>query len=251
MILCDGLYITLSCETVGADIYYRLGGSGTYTLYTTPISINADTLIETYAELNSVTSPIVSETCIYDDGIEEPVIYCDGEYVTISCDTGGAYIYYRLDQEGNFLPYDSAILIEQDTFVEAYAEIDGRTSQTVSETCIYDPSLKAPVISCDGMEITITCNSVGADIYYRLNQEGTYILYTIPIAISEDTFIEAYSEKDQETSLVVSQNCIYNPVHDYSLDYLTFRVTSAGTIVWNSIGSGQAKTIQYSLNNGA
>lgn len=38
--------------------------------------------------------------------------------------------------------------------------------------------------------------------------------------------------------------------HDYSQDYLTFNVITGGTIPWKSIGSGMAKEISYSINNG-
>lgn len=31
--------ITMTCETSGADIWYKMGGSSTYTLYSTPIEI--------------------------------------------------------------------------------------------------------------------------------------------------------------------------------------------------------------------
>ena len=41
------------------------------------------------------------------------------------------------------------------------------------------------------------------------------------------------------------------PPHDYSKDYLTFKALTAGTILWKSIGTGMAKTIEYSINNGA
>lgn len=247
---CDGLSITLECVTQGASIYYRLNESGTYSLYSAPISISADTIIEAYSELNGETSAVVRESCAYDDGITEPTIYCDGEYVTMSCDTGGAYIYYRMNQTGNYVQYEEAIQISADTVFEAYAEIDGRRSETVTLNCIYDESLKAPIIECDGLEVTITCRTSGASIYYRLNQEGTYSLYSAPIAINQDTVVQAYSELSGETSQIVTENCIYNPIHDYSKDYLTFKVLTGGTIAWNSIGSGMAKTIQYSINNG-
>ena len=251
VVYCDGLSITLECPTQGASIYYRLNEEGNYSLYTAPIAITADTVIQTYSELDSETSDIVRETCIYDDGITEPTIYCDGEYITLSCDTGGAYIYYRLNQTGTYTQYEEAIVISADTVCEAYAEIDGRRSETVSATCIYDESLKAPIITCDGTEVTITCHSVGADIYYRINEEGSYIVYSTPFLITADTIVEAYSELDGETSQVVTENCIYDPTHDYSKDYLTFRILSGGTVAWNSIGNGQAKTIQYSINNSA
>ena len=247
---CDGLSITLECGTSGSSIYYRLNGVGAYTLYTSPIAITADTSIEAYSQLGEETSAVVSKSCIYDDGIEEPVIYCDGEYVTISCDTGGAYIYYKFDQESAYMQYESAIVITGDTVCYAYSEIDGRQSEVVSATCIYDASLKAPIIECDGTAVTITCNSVGADIYYKLNDDSAYTLYESAITITADTVVHAYSQLSGETSTVITETCVYNPYHDYSKDYLTFDILSSGTIAWNSIGTGQSKTIQYSINNG-
>ena len=250
-IICDGLEVTLNCTTQGASVYYRLNESGEYVLYTAAIPITADTIVEAYSVLDEETSAIVKETCVYDDGIEEPVIYCDGEYVTISCATGGASIYYKFDQEVTYNPYGSALVISADTVCYAYSEIDGRQSEVVSAACIYDESIKDPIIECDGTAVTITCHTVGADIYYRVNEEGTYDLYGTPISISADTIVEAYSERDGETSNIVSALCEFNDVHDYSKDYLTIRALSDGTIGWNSIGTGSAKAIQYSKNNGA
>lgn len=250
-ITCDGINVTISCKTQGADIYYRLNESGEYVQYATPIAITADTVVQAYSVYSGETSEIVTENCIYDDGIEEPTIYCDGVYVTLSCETGGASIYYRLNQIGEYTLYDSAIIITADTVVDAYAEIDGRQSEVVTELCIYDDSIKAPIIECDGVNVTITCHSVGADIYYRLSQEANYEQYTEPFEISADTYVYAYSELSAETSEVVSQYCVYDPTHDYSQDYLTLNALTDGTIVWNSIGTGMSKTIQYSKNDGA
>lgn len=253
-ITCDGLNVTITCETQGSSIYYRLNETGTFGLYSLPIPITADTIVEAYSVYSGETSSTVSANCIYDDGIEEPVIYCDGEYITISCDTGGASIYYRLDGAGTYTQYDSAIEISADTLCQAYSEIDGRQSEVVSANCIYDESLKAPVIECDGVEVTITCRTTGADIYYRLDQEGTYDLYDEPFSITADTVVEAYSQLSGETSAVVTKNCTYDPTHDYSKDYLTFRVLSSGVIPWNLINDGQtgstARSIEYSLNDG-
>ena len=108
-----------------------------------------------------------------------------------------------------------------------------------------------PVITCDGKKITLTCETQGVNIYYKLNHLGAYTIYNGPINISEDTFIEAYSELNGETSDVVSETCIYIPDHDYSQDYLTFRVLTAGSIAWQAFGSGYTKTIEYSINDGA
>ena len=61
--------------------------------------------------------------------------------------------------------------------------------------------------------------------------------------------VEAYSTYKQQTSSTVSLNCEYTPEHDYSVDYLTFKVLSNGTISWKALG-GLTKTIDYSINNG-
>ena len=248
---CDGLLVTILCGTSGASIYYRENEQGDYGLYSSAFSITADTIVQAYSVFSGESSSTVSATCIYDDGLEEPVIYCDGEHVTISCDTGGASIFYRLDQAGNYIQYDYAIPISADTIVQSYSEIDGRQSAIVSANCIYDASLKAPVVNCDGQHIELTCTTVGADIYYRLNQEGNYDQYASAITISADTVVQAYSVRDAESSITITEMCIYDPTHHYENDYLTLRALTTGTIAWKSVGSGQAKTIQYSVNDGA
>lgn len=63
--------------------------------------------------------------------------------------------------------------------------------------------IAAPVISCDGEYITMTCATEGASIYYRLNQTGDFSLYSSPIAFNSTTTVEAYSSKDDHTSYTV------------------------------------------------
>ena len=250
VIECDGKHVAIICETLGSEIYYRLNETGDYSKYTSAITISADTVVEAYSMLGSKTSEIVTETCIY-DAIEDPVISCDGEEITISCEEPSANIFYRLNETGNYLPYIDTIAITADTVIEAYAQLDNKVSDTVKQTCIYIPSsLVAPVISCDGMEITITCLTPNASIYYQLDQTGGYALYTTPIAITADTVVETYSELSGDVSTLVIENCLYNPTHDYSEDYLTFRIISGGTITWSAFGSGYDKVIEYSINNG-
>jgi len=71
-----------------------------------------------------------------------------------------------------------------------------------------------PVITCDGDFITITCDTYGADIYYRLGQTGNYSSYSAPIAIHENTVVEAYAVKDELSSHIVSETCIaIKPYH--------------------------------------
>ena len=248
VIMCSGEEVTITCETANASIYYRLGSSGNYSRYTSEIPITADTVVYAYSELMGETSDVVQQNCIYDNGIEEPVIECDGSEVIITCETPSVTLYYRLDQEGSFIEYLSPFSITADTVVEAYAELNGKTSDTVMDTCIYVDGIRKPIISYSNGIITITCGTQGAIINYKLDDDVNYSIYSAPIEITADTVVYAYSELSGDTSEVVSATCIYT--YDYSLDYLTFVVLTGGTIAWNSFGSGYAKAIQYSINKG-
>ena len=110
--------------------------------------------------------------------------------------------------------------------------------------------IEEPLITCDGINVIITNSTEGANIYYKLDNTGDFALYNAPIQITADTFVEAYAVFDIFTSNTVSDICIYAPTHHYENDYLTFRIRTNGKVYWHSNGSGQAKTIEYSLNDG-
>ena len=251
VIICSGDTVTISCETSDATIYYRLNETGIYLTYTEPITISADTVVQAYASIDDENSRTAKETCIYDNGVDRPTISCDGELVTITCDTPSVEIYYRLGTAGAYSVYTVAIPISADTTVQAYADLNGVASPLTTQNCVYSPIVvDSPVITCDGSQVTIECATQGATIYYRLNQTGSYETYSVPIDIFEDTVVEAYAELEGRLSPVVTETCIYNPTHDYSRDYLTLQILTDGTVAWNSIGSGMSKTIEYSLNDG-
>ena len=249
-ITCNRNEVSITCDTIGATIYYRVNHTGNFVAYTSPISISEDTLVEAYAQLNDEKSRTISETCLYDNGIETPVISCDGEYVTIACATTDATIFYRLNETGTYSEYTNSFQINATTVVEAYAEIDGETGHVAKETCTYAPIVvDAPSIICNGDTITLSCTTANAEIYYRLNQSGNYTKYTTPISILVDTVVEAYSQYRGRVSSIVVENCEYSPVHHYENDYLTFRVRTAGKIYWRANG-GLTRNIEYSLNDG-
>ena len=253
-ITCDGEVVTITCDTNDAMIYYRLNEEGNYLLYTVPFAITADTTVQAYSELMGQTSDITLEECIYTgipEEVDEPVITCDGEQVTITCETPSVDIHYRISGESSYNIYSTPITISADTIFEAYSQLNSTTSSVVSANCIYNPGLRAPIISYDGEgEITITCSTPGASIYYKLDDAQNYDLYTTAITITATTVVYAYSQLNGETSTTVSETCVYNVVHDYSQDYLTFTVLNSGTIIWKALGSGYARSIDYSIDGG-
>ena len=137
VITCDGEFVTITCSQVGSTIYYRLNESGSYSAYTTPIAITADTVVEAYSQLGEDRSDTVKQTCIYTEGVDEPVITCIENVVSMTCDTVGATIYYRLNESGSYSAYTDSFKITATTIVEAYGLLNEKTSDTVKQTCTY------------------------------------------------------------------------------------------------------------------
>ena len=258
----------LSATTLPVSAYTNMFDSCTNLNYIKCLATNISANYCTYLWVKSVASRgtfvknaamsdwtvgangIPTNWIIENDGLEPPTISCDGESVTLGCNDSSYTIYYQLDNVGNFVEYTHAIEITADTIVSAYSELNGESSTTVTETCVYSPvQLLAPTISCDGETVYIVCATQNATINYRLDG-GTYTQYSTPIVITADTVVDAYSTIHGRVSAVVTETCEYNPVHHYENDYLTFRIVSGGTICWKSVGTGHTDTIQYNLNNG-
>ena len=88
----------INCITTGADLYYRLNLSGSYSAYTTPITITADTVIQAYATYSGDTSDIVREDII--------LISVTGVTLSDNSITIGEYKTYTLS--ATVLPSDAA-----------------------------------------------------------------------------------------------------------------------------------------------
>ena len=107
-------------------------------------------------------------------------------------------------------------------------------------TVYNDTNVKSPIITFDGFNtIAITCETDGAVIYYKLNDAENYSVYSVPIEINEDTFIEAYAELDNIQSREVSLSCSY--VSDVPIEY-----SNRDLKKWEYYG--QEITTPYSVN---
>ena len=86
-----------------------------------------------------------------------------------------------------------------------------------------DGAPDAPTISCNGLEIELSCATTGADIYYQLDHSGNYTQYTTAITMTGDTFVECYAEKDGVSSTTTSMTCEYDDrtIYEYSNQSIT------------------------------
>ena len=100
--------------------------------------------------------------------------------------------------------------------------------------------LLPPKISFDGETIIeLECDTVGAEIYYRLGKTGDFALYTQPIPFVEDSTVEAYSTYQSHTSPTVAQTCVY--VHE-----TPFQRSNKELLTWRY--GGNTITTPYSVN---
>ena len=146
-----------------------------------------------------------------------------------------------------------------------------------------NPEVVAPEVSKSATKVsprktvTLTASAPGATSYRWLKngeqiEEGTSGTLTVNWRMPKDNPIDTYRavalylidsllvESDRSEELTVENRPmgtvitlggpLASPVeHDYSADYLTFRVLTSGTISWKSVGN-VTNTIEYSINNG-
>ena len=127
--------------------------------------------------------------------------------VTLACETDGATIYYTLNDTDTETEYTAPLTFTETTTVHAFAEKEGMRSAVV--TAIYTitdmETVATPVITPDGgtfvdtQEVTITCETADASIYYTLNGEEPTAesnLYSTPIVLEASATVKAIAMKE-------------------------------------------------------
>ena len=162
--------------------------------------------------------------------------------ITIAAATG-ATIYYTTDGSTPTMSspvYSTAITLTEDiTVIKAIAKAESDYYPTVATT--YNlPSCERPSISVSGGNITITCTTEGATIYYTTDGSpatSTSTVYTRPFAKGDATTFRAIATKD---GYITSSEAILMPATEVSSSsemtdmngnyLLTSSFTSSGSI---------------------
>jgi hypothetical protein len=143
---------------------------------------------------SSWENPIVDTPTISPNGGS----YTTDQSVTINCGTTGATILYSTDGSTPSLTYSGAISVGQgSTTVKAKATLAGYDdSATASETYSIDyPDVATPIMNPAGgsftsdQNVTISCATSGATIYYSTNGSDPYLIYSGAITVGEGSMI--------------------------------------------------------------
>ena len=166
-----------------------------------------------------------------------------GTIVTISCATDGAKIYYTKDGSNptaESTEYTDAISITEAVTLKAIGVKDGmsdsvvaRVSYTIKETVATPAFSAASGAVNSGTEVTITCATEGAKIYYTTDgtePTASSTEYTAAISVTEAVTLKAIAVKDgMNDSAVASASYTIKP--DYSKCVVDDFVLKNGTVL--------------------
>lgn len=231
--LSGGIYpsatsTTITCATAGADVYYTLDGSNPVVgnsvtkKYTGPIFIGKSLTIKAIGYRSGwTTSGVVSSsyTITTFTRAATPVItpptgtYVGGQYVSISCSTPGATIYYTTNGQtpqpgvnnpvkylGPFTRIDALVFLKAVAVADGYENsLVGASTLTISggsslSACSFSP---VPGTYGSAQNVTITNPDPLASIYYTLDGTDPFIynplaqLYTGPVSITTSKTLKA------------------------------------------------------------
>ena len=208
--------VEITCATPDASIYYTLDGSAPTAAgfrYEKPITVSKTTVIKAIAVKNGMRDSDIKEANYpIHLPVSKPVVsVAGGSYdatfeVTIATNTEGAKIYYTLDGTNPTLDtgvlYTSPVFIAKPLTIKAIAVKEEMTDSNVIEAAYIVPTELAatPVITPNGgffyyqAQVTITCATTGAEIYYTKDgsapsklstkYEAPFIINTISAAVT-------------------------------------------------------------------
>ena len=195
-----------------------------------------------------------------------------GTTVSFACGTEGAEIYVKTG-DGSWTLYTAPIAVTEDTTFTVKAQ---KAGMIASEAAAFAYTIKAeepttvaaPTASpeagevASGTEVSFSCATEGAVIWYKTSAEAEYTQYADPIAITEDTTFTVKATKDGMTdseevtfAYIISapaapilndgdQVVIYNPANGKALSsvYSGFYNTGVDVTVTDGVASGYGDT---------
>ncbi len=216
--------VSISCETVGATIYYTTDGSDPTTSSAVydenkPITVSETTTIKAFALNDNYDGWIESEivTAIYTEKgttlapefTPAQGTYSETQNVSFNCSTEGATIYYTTDGTSpttSCAVYNGPITVSKNTTIKAIACCEGMTESAVSTATytitktVAKPTFYPEPGNYNKTEVSINCES-GVTIYYTIDgsiPSTSSNVYNRPITIepTERTVINAIAVKN-------------------------------------------------------
>ena len=231
----SGTEVTITCATEGAKIYYTTDGTeptASSTEYTAAISVTAAVTLKAIAVKSGMNdSAVASASYTIKGTVATPAFSVDsgavnsGTEVTITCATEGAKIYYTTDgtePTASSTEYADAISVTTAVTLKAIAVKSGMNDSAVaSASYTIKGTVATPAFSLasgavnSGTEVTITCATEGAKIYYTTDgtePTASSTEYTAAISVTAAVTLKAIAVKSgMNDSAVASASYLIIP----------------------------------------
>lgn len=259
VITVDGIFVTMSCPTPDARIYYTTNGNLPTTednLYTDVLTMTADCTIKAFAVKDNFNeSQVVTEVYVQADhtcGTPTFNRVPNTNYVSISSSpSDGTTIYYTLD--GTAPTRDSQVFDKERIYIEvtengtlrALAVNPKLFDSAVGEYAIDWFKVDKPQFAYDDEgRLVITCDTAGVTIYYAFDSEATTssAVYREPIVLTDNRTVYAFGtrphfhDSDMATHKPGAFVCD-DVTYDYNGRYLTMTSTDGATIHYTLDGT--------------
>jgi hypothetical protein len=258
----SGAIITLSVGLIGATIRYTTDGSpptSSSPIYSSPLSGAAT--IKAKAFKNSDSGPV--STATYNQSqVADVVISPNGGAIPVSvgltCPTAGASILYSIDGSAPSLPYSNSLSINSQVTLKAVATKSGYLDSSVASAdfgnvnqvlpVVFSPISGTPVPLPGSLQITLTCATAGASIYYSTNPaeiSAPSTLYAAPITINGTSTFRAQARKLGMTDSEITSASYLQPPDDFAFFFLDKTSDKAGP--WGQFSPGQNLDFHFAL----
>jgi hypothetical protein len=209
--------VALTCATADSTIYYTTNGDtpdDESAVYTSPIAIPAAETIKAigykgYRTASNVLSAAYTITKAATP-VADPVAgaVADNSEIVLTCATAGSTIYYTVNGDAPTNAstlYEDPIVITDNMTVKAIAYAINYAASNVLSAAYTIAQVATPVADpgagevADNTEVTLTCATSGATIYYTTNGDtptAASTEYTTAIIITDPVTIKAIGIKE-------------------------------------------------------
>jgi len=265
--------VTINSAIEGASIRYTTDGTTTPsetvgTVYTTPVSISANTTLKAIAYKSGMTNSLVTSGD-YVINCAAPVLsvptesYNVAQSVTISSATTGALIYYTINGDtpsASSTLYNGTISVGSNMTIKAIAVKSGMGNSSIaSEAYTIVLPVAAPTFTpapgsyTSVQPVTIASATSGADIYYTLEGSTPTISsphYDAPVSVASDLTLKAIAIKaGMSASTVTSGDYVITlPAASPQFSPLPGSFTSSPNVTITSTTTGANARIYYTVD---
>ena len=221
------LRLYMTCPTEGANIFYTTDGTDPTAngqRYTEPVSVTANCTVKAIAKRDGYKNSDITTITVDISNVKTStptITRQDDKTLLVSSRTEGAKFYYTIDGTTPNVnsPYtDRLITLDHNCVVTVIAMKEGEIASDKVTFTVDWLRVDTPVLTFNNGQLTISCSTAGATIYYVIGEGTPSIVYTSPIVLTDNRMVTAMAKAKD---LLDSETATYNP-NSFTCEPVTF-----------------------------